>query len=117
MISSPAQPAEASGILKGIFAIFQAKRTKNTLKNRFLLSEKRVNMDTEITSDQTSTKSALTEPPTLNARVMIDAADRDLHSGSTLLWLLPRCAFCGRAANNGGAVKSLGWRGEADEKV
>ena len=42
-------------------------------------------MDTEITSDQASTESAFTPPPMLNTRVVIDAADRDLRRGSTLL--------------------------------
>lgn len=32
-------------------------------------------MDTETTSDQASTESALTPPPMLNTRVVIDAAD------------------------------------------
>jgi hypothetical protein len=63
---------------RALIAIFQAKRTKNILKNRFLLSEKRVNMNAETTGDQASTESALTPPPTLNTRVVIDAADRDL---------------------------------------
>jgi hypothetical protein len=98
LISSPAQPAEASIEPKGKIAMFQAKRTKNILKNRFLLSEKRVNMDTETTSDQASTESALTPPLMLNTRVVIDVADRDLRERSTLLRLAPWCAFCGRAA-------------------
>ena len=63
---------------KGIVAIFQAKRTKNILKNRFLLSEKRVNMNAEATGDQASTESALTPSPELYTRVVIDAADQDL---------------------------------------
>ena len=78
--------------------MFQAKRTKNILKNRFLLSEKRVNMNAEITGDQAFTESALTPPPALDARVAIDAADQDLYRKSTPLWLVPRRAFCGRAA-------------------
>lgn len=117
LISSSARPAEASSRPKGKVAMFQAKRTKNILKNRFLLSEKRVNMNTETTSDQVFTESALTPPLVLNTRVVTDTADRDLLDRSTRLWLVPRCAFCGRAAIQDGVDGISGWRGEANLRL
>jgi hypothetical protein len=77
----------------GRIAMFQAKRTKNILKNRFLLSEKRVNMNAETTSDQASTESALTPPLKLNKRVVIDTADRDLRVKYTPMAVAAVCVL------------------------
>ena len=74
-------------------------------------------MNAETTRDQAFTESALTPSPALDTRMATNAADRDLYGKSTLLWLLPRRAFCGRAAIGrwGGRDFGLERRGRCED--
>lgn len=71
-------------------------------------------MNAETTGDQASTESALTPPPELNTRVVIDVVDQDLcdkvHSCG---WHRGVCSV-GELPSKDGAIPMWGWRGEAN---